>query len=442
MTTADHALERAALGLCLSHPPTLDDARARGVQAGSFDHGPHRVVWRHLVAAADADGSADPVTVMSAMDQAGDLEAGGGYPYISALPGHAAMVAEAGGVLRRLKDLECRRELIRVAEEVRRSATDGELTAAEAHGIAASLLDEAAPVADAAKLYTVGEAVEGAYRELEAASRGEARPKLRTGFADLDRLLVGLEGGDLVILAGRPGMGKTAMALSIASHVARDERKRVHVFSMEMSKQQLGVRELAAYSRVPIGRIRSGELLADDWQPMLAGVEAALYVPITVDETPGLDIAELRARGRAESRKEPVSLFVVDYIQLMKSEAARKSRANRNQEVSEISGGLKALAKETGSVVIALSQLNRGVEQRPDKRPVMSDLRDSGAIEQDADVIVFMYRDEYYNPGDPELAGIGEALVRKQRQGKTGDVRLAWRGDFVRFENLSRAEWG
>jgi replicative DNA helicase len=260
---------------------------------------------------------------------------------------------------------------------------------------------------------------------------------LPTGFADLDQKLSGLRPGNLIIIAGRPSMGKTAFALNIAEHVAVVARKPVAVFSLEMSGEELGHRSISSLGGVSIERLISGKQLDDDdWERMTVALGKLHEAPLVIDDSAGLTISQIAARARRIKRRQGLSLIVVDYLQLMGGETDNRT-GNRNLELGDLTRRLKALAKDLHVPVIALSQLSRKVEDRPNKRPMMSDLRDSGSIEQDADVILMVYRDEYYNPASSE-AGTAEILIAKNRMGATGDVMLAFQGEFCRFRSLTR----
>jgi replicative DNA helicase len=261
---------------------------------------------------------------------------------------------------------------------------------------------------------------------------------IATGFIDLDKQTSGLQKGDLVIVAGRPSMGKTAMALNIAENVALNEGLPVVVFSMEMSGAQLATRLLGSVGRVDQSRMRTGKLSDDEWPRVTDAIARLSNTQILIDETGSLTCLELRARARRIARNYggTLGMVVVDYLQLMSGSTGGSSE-NRATEISEISRSLKSLAKELQCPVVALSQLNRGLEQRPNKRPVMSDLRESGAIEQDADLILFIYRDEVYHPDTTTDKGVAEVIIGKQRNGPIGTVRLSWQGQFTKFDNLA-----
>ena len=255
-----------------------------------------------------------------------------------------------------------------------------------------------------------------------------------TGFADMDRMTSGFQPGDLVIVAGRPSMGKTALALNMAEHVALDAGLPVGIFSMEMSASQLAMRLLGSIGKLDQHKLRTGRLAEDDWRRLTDAVGRLSEAPIQIDEAAALNALELRARARRLHRQYgQLGMIVVDYLQLM---SASSQGENRATEISEISRSLKALAKELNVPVVALSQLNRSLEQRPNKRPVMSDLRESGAIEQDADLILFIYRDEVYNPDSPDK-GRAEVIIGKQRNGPIGSVMLTFQGEYTRFANFA-----
>ena len=256
---------------------------------------------------------------------------------------------------------------------------------------------------------------------------------LESGFNDLDQLTAGLQSTDLIVVAGRPSMGKTSLGMNIAEHVALKHGKRVLIFSMEMSSQQLATRMLASLAHIDQQRIRTGQLREEDWDRLFSTSAQLQEVPIFIDDTPSQSPTALRAACRRLVREEGgLDLVLIDYLQLMQVVGSKENRAT---EISEISRSLKSMAKEFEVPIVAISQLNRSVEQRPDKHPVMSDLRESGAIEQDADLVVFIYRDEVYHK-DSEKQGTAELIVAKQRNGPIGTVRLAFLGRYTRFEDL------
>jgi len=274
--------------------------------------------------------------------------------------------------------------------------------------------------------------VEEMYRSKEAITG------IATGFNLFDEKTSGLQRSDLVIVAGRPSMGKTSFAMNIAENAALHNERSVAVFSMEMPGEQLALRMMSSLGRIDSHSLRTGRLDDHDWPRLISSVNMLSKSKLFIDDTPSLTPTELRARTRRLKREHGLDLVVIDYLQLMQVAGSTENRAT---EISEISRSLKALAKELNVPVVALSQLNRSVEQRPDKRPVMSDLRESGSIEQDADVILFIYRDEVYNP-DSVDKGVAELLIRKQRNGPIGMVKLAFLGQYTRFENLAFDQYG
>jgi replicative DNA helicase len=266
---------------------------------------------------------------------------------------------------------------------------------------------------------------------------------VETGFEDLDRLTTGFHKSDLIILAARPAMGKTAMALNAIWHASGEKKLPVAIFSLEMSKEQLVQRLISQTTRIPAQALRSGNVKAEDWPKLVRGVAEVSRAPIWIDDTAGVTLMEIRAKVRRLASQlnvageEPLSLVVVDYLQLMIGGDSRNRQENRQQEIAEISRGLKVLARDLDVPVLAIAQLSRAVEARHDKRPLLSDLRDSGAIEQDADVVMFLYRDEYYNSASDDK-GIAEVIVGKHRNGPTGKVQLAWLEQYTKFASLAR----
>jgi len=285
---------------------------------------------------------------------------------------------------------------------------------------------------------TLAEITPRVMAKIEDISLHGASYGISTGFVDLDRRLSGLAKQDLIIIAARPGMGKTVLAVDVALNVAK-QNKNVLIFSLEMSKEQLCTRMLSSKAQVSGDAIRSGYLNDATFPKMYRAKGMLDGLPVTIIDNPGLSITEIRSYAKMQHMKRPVDLVVVDYMQL--SNAAVGKGGNREREISMISSGLKGLAKELDIPVIGLSQLNRGLEARSDKRPMLSDLRESGAIEQDADVVLFIYRDEVYNPGpDNPLAGLAEIIVAKQRNGPTGKVKLAFQGEFSSFQSYTQEE--
>lgn len=438
--------EQSVLGGLLLEATALDKV-ADLMTADDFYRQEHRLIFRQIVRLSEQAKPIDVITVAEALEIAGELDKVGGLPYLGGLAQNVPSAAN----IRRYGEIVRERSIMRKLAEV---GTDIASSAYNPTGRdAAQLLDEAESkvfeIAEAGSkgkqgfiampplLSQVVERIETLYaRDNPSDITGTA-----TGFTDLDRMTSGLQPGDLVIIAGRPSMGKTALAINIAENVAMDSKLAVAIFSMEMGATQLAMRMLGSVGKLNQHDLRTGRLQDDDWGRLTQALGKLNDAPIHIDESAALSALELRARSRRLHRqnKEGLGLIVVDYLQLMSSNAGRASE-NRATEISEISRSLKALAKELHVPVIALSQLNRSLEQRPNKRPVMSDLRESGAIEQDADLILFIYRDEVYNSDSPDK-GKAEIIIGKQRNGPIGKIELAFRGEYTRFDNLASGSY-
>ena len=287
-----------------------------------------------------------------------------------------------------------------------------------------------------AEFTPIGEIARTVFEQIEAASRTkETVTGVPTGFVDLDYKTSGFHASDLVLIAARPSMGKTAFVLNIVHHVATRKQLPCMIFSLEMSKEQLMNRMLSMESRIDAQSLRTGDLTDNDWEDLLEGVINVSRSKLVIDDTPGISIAQLRSKCRKMKLEQGLEIVIIDYLQLMTSGSKRSD--SRQQEISDISRSLKALARELECPVVALSQLSRACETRPDHRPMLSDLRESGAIEQDADIVMFLYRDDYYNK-DTEHPNEAEVIIAKQRNGPIGTVRLVWRPETTRFENMER----
>jgi replicative DNA helicase len=412
----------------------------------------HQLIFRQINKLIDSGRPADVVTVSESLENAGELTETGGLSYLATLAQNTPSAAN----IRRYAEIVRERSVMRSLAEVGTDIADSAYNPVGRD--AAALLDEAET-----KVFRIAEssargrqdflAMKGLLKDallkietLYSRDNPDEVTGVPTQFIDLDEKTSGLQGGDLIIVAGRPSMGKTAFAMNIAENVAIHAGLPVAVFSMEMGGLQLVMRMLSSVGRLDAQKLRTGKLDDEDW-PRLTGALGALNeAQVFIDETPGLTAMEVRSRARRlarsllQNKQKPLGLIVIDYLQLM-SGSSRGREQNRVNELAEITRSLKALAKELKLPVIALSQLSRSVEQRTDKRPMMSDLRESGAIEQDADLILFMYRDEYYNPDSPEK-GLAEVIIGKQRNGPTGKVRLAFLGHYSRFENAAHPQGG
>jgi replicative DNA helicase len=437
--------EQSVLGGLLLEASALDKITDL-VTPDDFYRNEHRLIYRQIVRLSEQAKPVDVITVAEALEIAGELEKIGGLPYLGGLAQNVPSAAN----IRRYGEIVRERSIMRKLAEV---GSDIASSAYNPTGRdAAQLLDEAESkvfeIAEAGSkgkqgfmsmpplLSQVVERIETLYaRDNPSDITGTA-----TGFTDLDRMTSGLQAGDLVIVAGRPSMGKTAFSINIAENVAMDSKLPVAIFSMEMGATQLAMRMLGSVGKLNQHDLRTGRLQDDDWGRLTHALGRLNDAPIYIDESAALSALDLRARSRRLHRQNNgLGLIVVDYLQLMSSNAGKASE-NRATEISEISRSLKALAKELHVPVIALSQLNRSLEQRPNKRPVMSDLRESGAIEQDADLILFIYRDEVYNSDSPDK-GKAEIIIGKQRNGPIGKVELAFRGEYTRFDNLASGSY-
>lgn len=433
-----HSLEaeQAVLGGLMLSEDAWDEIAGR-LSEEDFYREDHRLLFRGLADLADTGQPRDVVTVSEWLRARDLLDKAGGATYVGNLAADTPSAANIRAYADIVRERSVMRELIGAGTAI----TELGFTA---EGRSASdLLDDAEKriFAIAERGRRGGAAVTGlsdlltrAVERIEYLYENQGKfTGLATGLNKFDELTNGLQKSDLIIVAGRPSMGKTSFAMNIVENVAIRERSPVAVFSMEMSAEQLVMRMISSWGRVDQGRLRSGHLDDEDWPRITSAISIMNEnAKLFVDDTPALSPTELRARARRLKREHDIGLVVVDYLQLMQVPGTRENRTN---EISEISRNLKALAKELDVPVIALSQLNRSVEQRDNKRPRMSDLRESGGIEQDADVIVFIYRDEVYNE-DSDDKGVAEIIIGKQRNGPLGTCRTAFLGHFTRFENL------
>ncbi|MDG1958817.1 MAG: replicative DNA helicase [Candidatus Binatia bacterium] len=399
----------------------------------------HRKIFRALLELDEDREPADVVTLTDRLQRLGELEAVGGVATVAELADRTMTAANVKHYARIVKDKAVLRQLGEVATDIVTQTMDS-------GGAVDQLLEDAEAAVFRLSEGRIGkgftkveDVVEESIHQIEQLfERKEAVTGIASGFYDLDKLTSGFQPGDLIIMAGRPSMGKSALAVNCGQYAAQHSGKAVGVFSLEMSKESIVMRMLCAEARVSMGRVRNGNLFDNDLPRLAAAASRLTQIPFFIDDSPALSVLELRAKSRRLMREHPegLGLIIVDYLQLMR---AHQKVDNREQEISLISRSLKGLAKELHVPVIALSQLNRGVEMRADKRPMMADLRESGAIEQDADVISFIYRDDFYNKASPE-EGIAEVIISKQRNGPQGTAKLGFRKELTLFENLSGRE--
>ena len=434
--------EQAVLGGLLLDNSTWD-AIADRLRAEDFYRRDHQQIFSAIAELSARNEPSDAVTLAEHLAAKGEAEETGGLAYLAGLARDTPTAANIRAYADIVRERSLLRQLIRVSGEIAASAygSDGRS--------ATELVDEAErrvfEIAEQGRRSGSGfvplRDILGATidrLDMLHANQGQLTG-VSTGYDDLDRMTAGLQPGDLIIIAGRPSMGKTTLALNIAENAAIAANTPVAVFSMEMSREQLSMRMVSSLGRVDQSHLRTGNFGDEDWARINGAIAQMKTAPLYIDDSGALTPTEVRARARRLKRERGgLGLIVVDYLQLMQVAGTKENRTN---EISEISRSLKALAKELHVPVIALSQLNRGVEQRTDKKPVMSDLRESGAIEQDADIIVLIYREEVYEPDTPRK-GIADIIIAKQRNGPTGEVHLTFLGKYTRFENLATGEYG
>ncbi len=406
-----------------------------------FYQGAHRTLFSAMVDLYERGRPIDQLTLSAVLRDRGAEGEAGGLSYLSELVHNVPTTANAASYARLVKEKSILRRTIAVAQQIATAAFQGvpevdDFLDRTEQAIFAIAEDKIKP-----SFYSMAEMAKESMREIEKLyEKKELITGIPSGFRDLDRLTAGFQNSDLIIVAARPGMGKTAICLNFALHAAIKQKMPVAIFSLEMSRQQLALRMICSDARVNFQRLRTGYITQDEINRLVASVGRLSEAPIYTDDSGALNALELRAKARRLKKDKNIGMLVVDYLQLMRGTASRASSDNRVQEISEISRSLKALAKEINVPVIAISQLNRGVENRNDKRPQMADLRESGAIEQDADVILFVYREEMYTKAEtPEdKKGIAEIIVGKQRNGPMGDVKLAFLSQYTRFEDLAQ----
>ena len=400
----------------------------------------HKLIYAAIGTLVNASKPADVITVYEQLQNLGKAEEIGGLAYLNSLAQYVPSASNIRRYAEIVRERSILRKLVSASDEIATNAFNTQGKAVD------KILDEAEQ-----KIFNIGEegsrmkqgfqgmdslVVELLDRVTEMAENPNDITGVRTGFYEFDKMTSGLQPGDMIVLAARPSMGKTSLAINIAEHVALNEGLPVAVFSMEMGASQLAVRIVGSIGRIDQGHLRTGKLTDEEWPRLTEAIEKLRNVSLHIDETPGLTTSELRANARRLARQYgKLGLIVVDYLQLM-SVSSSMSDENRATAVGEISRGLKMLAKELKCPVIALSQLSRGVESRTDKRPMMSDLRESGSIEQDADIIMFIYRDDYYDKNSKE-PGVAEVIISKHRNGPTGTVKLAFLKPLTKFENLA-----
>ncbi|MDN5326314.1 MAG: replicative helicase [Moorella sp. (in: firmicutes)] len=393
----------------------------------------HRMIYRAILDLNERGEAVDLLTVTEELRRRGELEAAGGVAYLTSLTGDVPSVANAGYYARLVAEKAALRSLVQAASQITEMAFSESGSVDQILDEAERLIFEVAGGRHRSGFVPIKDVLLQTFEQLERLSTHKGEVTGVPTFHDLDRILSGLQPSDLIICAARPGMGKTSFCLNIAQQVAVKEKLPVAIFSLEMSREQLVQRMLAAEAMVEQQRLRTGYLTEDDWARLVNAAGILGEAPIYIDDTPAISALEVRAKARRLQSETGLGLVVVDYLQLMQ---AHRRVDSRQQEIALISRAMKALARELNVPVMVLSQLNRGVEQRQDKRPVMADLLESGAIEADADVIIFLYRPQYYDP-DTDKKGIAEVIVAKHRNGPVGTVEMAFLPEFTKFVDLA-----
>ena len=432
----DIEAEQAVLGSCLTDKDAVMDAVEK-LRPESFYREDSKLIFEAIFNLYNRSEPVDLVTVKDELTSMGSFENIGGYEYLATLPDKVPTTTNVQKYIEIVEEKSTLRNLIKTANEI---IELGYNPTEEVDDIMAGAEKKIFDIIQKKnqKSYTpIKDVLIDSFTKLEELYNQKSKiTGVPTGFADLDDKTAGLHGSDLILIAARPAMGKTAFALNIAAHAAIRENVPVAVFNLEMSKDQLVNRMLCMEAMVDSNKVMTGKLDEDDWSKLAGVVGPMSDAGIYIDDTPGISITEIRTKCRKLKMEKDIGLIVIDYIQLIQGSGSRKN-GSREQEIAEISRSLKILAKELNVPVIALSQLSRAVESRPDHRPMLSDLRESGSIEQDADIVMFLYRDDYYNP-DSEEKDISEVIIAKHRAGSTGTIKLLWMGNYTKFVNLAR----
>ena len=427
--------ERSILGAILVENRAINRTQEI-LKENDFYREPHRKIFRVMSNLSEKSAAIDPVTVKEALARVGDLDAVGGPAYIASLVDGVPHSSNVEHYARIVKEKSILRNLIEAGGQIISSAYDGAVEVEEVLDQSERLIFQIAQDQLRAGFVPMRTIADQSLKTIERlAERRELVTGLPTGFPSLNEYTSGLQPSDLVVVAGRPGMGKTSFALNIAQHAGLREGKKIGIFSLEMSREQLFIRLLTGMARIDAHRLRTGRLTKDEWARLTAAFGELAGIDVFIDDTAGTSALEMRAKSRRLKLEQGLDLIIVDYLQLMRG---RGRVENRTQEISEISRSLKELAKELNLPVIAISQLSRAPEQRGgDRRPQLSDLRESGAIEQDADVVMFVYREELYKQTE-ENRGRAQLIIAKQRNGPVGTIDLAFIREYTKFEEL---EW-
>ena len=431
----DVEAEQAVLGCMLTDRDSVLSA-IEVLRKESFYREDNKMIFEAIVNLYSKSQPIDVITVKAELSDMGNLERVGGLEYIAGLTEKFTTSANIDKYIRIVDDKATHRSLIQTANELVALGYNEAEEVDKIMDMAEKKVFDLSSKKNTNGYAPIKDVLLESYGKLEELYNAKGKLSgLTTGFIDLDNKTSGLHNSDLIIVAARPAMGKSAFAINLATNVALKAKKGVVIFSLEMSKEQIGNRILCSEAMVDSNKLRTGMLEDDDWAKLAENLGRLSDAPIYIDDTAGISIMEIRAKSRKLHIEKDIGLVVIDYLQLIQGSGNRNS--SREQEISEISRSLKILAKELNVPVIALSQLSRSVEKRDDKRPMLSDLRESGAIEQDADIVMFLYRDDYYHP-DTEKKNISEIILAKHRGGSTGTVDLAWLPSYTKFANLTK----
>jgi len=428
--------EQAVLGCMLLDSdviPTVTEL----IRSSDFYREDHREICEAIIDIVENAGPVDIITVAEQLQQRGTLEKVGGIDYLASITSAVPTTANARHYAKIVEEKSLLRRLIKAAQDIAGMSYDEAEEAEFVLDKAEKAIFDIIERRSTQGFTHIKDVLLETFSRLEELYNSKSPiTGVPTGFTDLDMKTAGLQNSDLILIAARPGMGKTAMALNIAQYAAVQKHVPVALFNLEMSKDQLVNRMLCSEVMVDSHKMRTGKLDDEDWKKIARALGPLSEAPIYIDDTPGLTVMDIRAKCRRLKLEKRLGLVVIDYLQLMRG---RGRAENRQQEVSEISRSLKILAKELNVPVVTMSQLSRGPESRTDHRPMLSDLRESGAIEQDADIVMFLYRDDYYNP-DSDKKNIAEVIIAKHRNGSTGTIYLKWFGQYTKFANLERDE--
>ena len=430
----DTDAEQAVLGSMLTDKEAVN-AAIESLKEDAFYRDDNRIIFQAIVNLYSKSEPIDIITLKDELESMDKFEQVGGYEYLASLPDKVPTTANVQKYIKIVEEKSILRNLIKTANEIIELGYDPTEDVEDIMDGAEKKIFDIMQSKNQKGYTPIKDVLVESFTKLEELyNRKQHITGVPTGFAELDYKTAGLHGSELILVAARPAMGKTAFALNLATNAALRGNAPVAIFSLEMSKDQLVNRILCSEAMVDSNKVRTGKLDEDDWVKLAGAIGPLSEAEMYIDDTPGISVMEIRTKCRKLKMEKNIGLVVIDYLQLVQG---NKRTASREQEISEISRSLKILAKEINVPVIALSQLSRAVEQRPDHRPMLSDLRESGAIEQDADIVMFLYRDDYYNK-ESEKKDIAEVIIAKQRGGQTGTVELLWMGNYTKFVNLER----